>query len=156
MKRLALVALGAVALSTAALLWARDPMPVADDQTVSGDWKAVVALRNGFRYDDRAIENWVWKFDGHGGLTWEGQPPDLRSDFAPALCAFEDATEPKARDLKHLMGPHRNRITRGIYAFAGPELLINVPLALDGERPGGFSAEWFTGNLLVTLHPVRR
>jgi uncharacterized protein (TIGR03067 family) len=156
MKRFALVALGVVALSTAVLLGARGPTPSPDDQTISGDWKVAVALRNGYRYEDREIENWVWKFDGHGGFSWEGNPPDLRSDFVPALCAFDGATEPMRLDLKHLRGPHENRITRGIFAFAGPELLIAVPLAPDGERPGGFGTEWFTGNLLVTLHPVRR
>jgi uncharacterized protein (TIGR03067 family) len=155
MKRYALVAVAA-ALLAAALLWARDPAPGPSDPIMSGDWGVVVALRNGQRYEDGAIANWVWKFDGHGGFTWEGNPPDLRTDFGPALCACDDGPEPKWIDFKHLTGPHENRITRGIYAFSGSEVLINVPLTPDGERPGGFGSDWFTGNLTVTLRPVRR
>jgi uncharacterized protein (TIGR03067 family) len=156
MKRFTLVTLGTVTLGTAALLWAAGPSPAQNDQTISGDWRVVVALRNGHRYEDREVENWVWKFDGHGNFAWEGNPPDLRPDFGPALFACDEAAEPRRIDFKHLTGPHENRITRGIYAFDGHELLINVALAPDGERPGGFGSEWFPGNLTVSLRPVLR
>jgi uncharacterized protein (TIGR03067 family) len=158
MKRFALVAVVLVAggFGTAALLWAAGPSPAQDDQPISGAWQVAVALRNGQRYEDTEVANWVWRFDGHDSFTWEGAPPDLRADFGPALVACNESTEPKQIDFKHLAGPHENRITLGIYAFAGSELLVNVPLVPDGERPGGFGPEWFPGNLTVSLHPVRR
>lgn len=146
----------AIFLTVATMFWWSAPSLGQNDQIVGGDWQVVTALRNGQRYEDAEVANWVWKFDGHGGFTWEGAPPEMRPDFGPALFACDWSTQPRQIDFKHLTGPHASRITRGIYAFAGPELLVNMPLTPDGERPGGFDAAWFTGNLTVSLRPVRR
>ena len=152
----AAVVIVVIALGLWFLLWGAAPSLGQNDHVVGGDWQVVTALRNGQRYEDAEVANWVWKFDGHGEFTWEGAPPDMRPDFGPVLFACDWSAEPRQIDFKHLTGPHTNRITRGIYAFAGPELLINMPLTPDGERPGGFDAAWFPGNLTVSLRPVRR
>jgi uncharacterized protein (TIGR03067 family) len=157
MKRYAIVTVALVSLAALALFIGDRRSPAATQEPpVSGEWEVVVALRNGERYPDHAVANWIWKFDRNGNFTWEGNPPDLRDDLGPALYACDETTELKGIDFKHLTGPFTDRLTRGIYTLSGHELLINIPLTPDGERPGGFGAEWFHGNLTVTLRPNHR